>query len=66
MKCLGNEISYDILRPDPARLSAVKGSKIPKDKLTPNFSAKVAQLTGAYVEFPLNKVVQKAINILKE
>ncbi|KAI0985957.1 hypothetical protein GJ496_005112 [Pomphorhynchus laevis] len=34
MKCLGYEISYNIIRPDPDRLSAVKGSKIPKDKLT--------------------------------
>ncbi|KAI0988518.1 hypothetical protein GJ496_004471 [Pomphorhynchus laevis] len=31
-----------------------------------NFPAKAAPLTGAYVEFPLNKLAQDAIDILKE
>ncbi|KAI0987727.1 hypothetical protein GJ496_006492 [Pomphorhynchus laevis] len=81
IKCLGYEISYNILRPDTDRLCAVKRIKISKDKLTlqclmgffayyskwiKNFSAKVASLTGAYVEFPLNKVARKAIDVLKE
>ncbi|KAI0983112.1 hypothetical protein GJ496_005326 [Pomphorhynchus laevis] len=62
IKCLGYEISYNILRPDPDRLSAVKRIKIPKDKLT------VQRLMGFFAyyigEVHLDRILGSGYRIL--